>query len=90
MQLTQYTDWNWNDDPSGWLITKEVPGVRVYWDGKRMLTAGGLRISLPVTFKNSLPNIMMEGFLVYVLSRNQELFNLLRFHAVLQMEMCKV
>src|SRR4030067_2418347 len=42
-------------------VSEKLDGVRGYWDGEKLLTRGGERISAPGWFTAGLPKIPMDG-----------------------------
>ena len=56
---------NWdpeNDDPTGWLMSEKLDGVRCYWDGTTMYTRTGKLFYSPDWFKELLPkNLALDG-----------------------------
>ena len=48
-------------DPSGWLMSEKLDGIRCYWDGACMYSRTGHIINAPKEWKNNLPNIPMDG-----------------------------
>lgn len=55
------TVWETEDDPQGWWMSEKFDGVRGYWDGRRMYTRGGERVSLPTSFHEALPPFPLDG-----------------------------
>lgn len=48
-------------DPSGYLVSEKLDGMRGYWDGKRLLTRGGNVINAPVWFAAGWPDHPLDG-----------------------------
>jgi DNA ligase 1 len=49
---------NWDpdkNDPTGWLISEKLDGVRCFWDGSEMWTRTGKPFYPPRWFKDLLP-----------------------------------
>jgi DNA ligase-1 len=49
------------NDPTGWLMSEKLDGVRCYWDGKAMYTRNGHLFYPPDSFKKDLPDIALDG-----------------------------
>ena len=41
--IMQGSDWN-NEDPTGWIMSEKLDGIRAYWDGKQFWSKRGIRI----------------------------------------------
>ena len=49
-------------DPSGWLMSEKLDGVRCYWNGKSgMFTRNGNSFAAPDWWKAKLPHIALDG-----------------------------
>ena len=48
-------------DPTGWLMSEKLDGVRCYWNGKNMYTRNGNPFYAPDEFKAKLPKIALDG-----------------------------
>ena len=48
-------------DPTGYLVSEKLDGVRAYWDGQRLWTRGGLLIAAPMWFTQKLPRAALDG-----------------------------
>jgi DNA ligase-1 len=49
-------------DPTGWLISEKLDGVRCYWNGQTMYTRNGLSFYPPDWFKEGLPkDLCLDG-----------------------------
>ena len=48
-------------DPSGWLMSEKLDGVRCYWNGSKMYTRTGKPFFAPKWWKKSLPNMAIDG-----------------------------
>ena len=47
---------NWQgQDLTGWHASQKFDGCRVYWDGSRLWSRGGIDIPLPTTWRDALP-----------------------------------
>jgi DNA ligase-1 len=53
--------WNEEIDPTGWLVSEKLDGVRCYWDGQRLLARSGLRYFAPAWFTAGLPLEPLDG-----------------------------
>ncbi len=49
------------DDPSGWLMSEKLDGVRCYWNGATMFTRNGNQIHAPEEWVKKLPSIALDG-----------------------------
>ena len=58
MLAKNYTE---KTDPTGWLMSEKLDGVRACWTGKEFLTRTGRRIKAPAWFCVGLPNIPLDG-----------------------------
>jgi DNA ligase 1 len=54
---------NWQDslDPSEYLVSEKLDGVRAYWDGQTLRFRSGRRISAPAWFTAALPPTALDG-----------------------------
>lgn len=50
-----------NLDPTGWLVSEKLDGVRAYWDGVQFVSRQGNVYTAPVWFKAGLPNEVLDG-----------------------------
>ena len=49
-------------DPTGWLISEKLDGVRCFWDGKQMFSRNGNLFVPPAWFAEILPkDIALDG-----------------------------
>lgn len=55
------TEWQLDDDPSGWWLSEKFDGIRGYWDGEQMWSRGGGVISLPAVWYQQLPPFALDG-----------------------------
>lgn len=47
---------NWTgQDLTGWFASEKHDGCRVYWDGSRLWSRGGIDIAIPTTWREALP-----------------------------------
>lgn len=59
-------------DPTGWLMSEKLDGVRAVFDGTRLFTRNGNEIHAPQWFIDALPKIAMDGELWMGRGRFQE------------------
>jgi DNA ligase-1 len=48
-------------DPSGWLMSEKLDGVRCYWNGSVMYTRNGNHFYAPKWWKEKLPKMALDG-----------------------------
>lgn len=48
-------------DPSGWLMSEKLDGVRCYWNGSKMYTRNGNSFYAPKEWQDKLPKIALDG-----------------------------
>jgi DNA ligase 1 len=48
-------------DPSGFLVSEKLDGVRAFWDGRRFLFRSGVPIPAPAWFIERLPPVALDG-----------------------------
>lgn len=48
-------------DLAGYLVSEKFDGVRAYWDGRRLITRGGLIINAPAGFTAGFPDQPLDG-----------------------------
>lgn len=53
--------WDWEKDPTGWLMSEKLDGIRAVWDGKNFWTRNGNKIFAPEWFSEGLPNEWLDG-----------------------------
>jgi DNA ligase 1 len=53
--------WDGVSDPTGWLMSEKLDGVRAYWDGQRFLSRNGHVYHAPPEFKAGLPLEPLDG-----------------------------
>eukprot|EP01114_Cavostelium_apophysatum_P014945 TRINITY_DN3988_c0_g1_i1.p1 TRINITY_DN3988_c0_g1~~TRINITY_DN3988_c0_g1_i1.p1 ORF type:complete len:821 (-),score=192.21 TRINITY_DN3988_c0_g1_i1:289-2751(-) len=54
--------WDRDDDPTGWWISEKLDGVRVLWNGSKLiLRQTSAELDVPQFFTADLPNIVLEG-----------------------------
>lgn len=65
-------------DPSGWLVSEKLDGVRALWDGVRLRFRGGGEVAAPSWFTQALPSQALDGELWIGRSRFDALSGLVR------------
>ncbi len=55
------TSWQTHLDPSEFLVSEKLDGVRAYWDGQTLRFRSGRRIAAPAWFTAALPPIALDG-----------------------------
>jgi DNA ligase-1 len=53
--------WDFVTDPTGWLLSEKLDGVRAYWDGKQFLSRQGNLFHAPDWFVAGLPDVPLDG-----------------------------
>jgi DNA ligase-1 len=48
-------------DLSGYWVSEKLDGVRAYWDGRRLITRGGIVLRAPAWFVAGLPAVPLDG-----------------------------
>lgn len=48
-------------DPTGWLVSEKLDGVRAYWDGRSLRFRSGLPVAAPAWFTQRLPATPLDG-----------------------------
>jgi len=48
-------------DLAAYLVSEKLDGVRAYWDGRRLITRGGLVINAPAWFTAAFPAVALDG-----------------------------
>jgi hypothetical protein len=52
-------------DPTGWLVSERPKGIRVLWNGANQLSfANGREVKAPKEFTQSLPKVVVDGYLI--------------------------
>lgn len=70
--------WHIGQDPSGFLVSEKLDGVRALWDGHRLRFRSGRAIAAPEWFTASLPNTPLDGELWLGRGRFDELSGMVR------------
>lgn len=55
--LKEYSHQNVN----GWLMSEKLDGVRAYWDGKKLISRGGVELHAPDWFIKNFPPFELDG-----------------------------
>jgi DNA ligase-1 len=71
-------DWPPGRDPSGWLVSEKMDGVRALWDGERMVFRSGRALALPAVIRRRLPSEPLDGELWLGRGRFEDISALLR------------
>lgn len=53
--------WDGELDPTGWLLSEKLDGVRAYWDGAQFLSRQGNKFHAPDWFVAELPDVPLDG-----------------------------
>lgn len=48
-------------NPSGWLMSEKLDGVRCYWSGTKLYTRTGKAINAPKEWRSRLPKMALDG-----------------------------
>jgi DNA ligase-1 len=48
-------------DLANYLVSEKLDGVRGYWDGRRLITRGGLVVQAPTWFTADFPSVALDG-----------------------------
>lgn len=48
-------------DPTGWLVSEKLDGVRAFWDGTQLRFRSGLVMAAPAWFLAQLPRVPLDG-----------------------------
>ena len=67
-------------DPTGWLMSEKLDGVRCYWNGTNMYTRNGNPFYPPDSFKASLPKMALDGELWSGRDDFQKIVSIVRKH----------
>jgi DNA ligase 1 len=65
-------------DPTGWLVSEKLDGVRALWDGVRLRFRGGGEVGAPAWFTRALPSQSLDGELWIGRGRFDDLSGLVR------------
>jgi DNA ligase-1 len=70
--------WDGISDPTGWLLSEKLDGVRAYWDGSQFLSRQGNRYHAPAWFTDGLPPVPLDGELWIARKRFQRTVSIVR------------
>jgi DNA ligase-1 len=76
--LMQAGVWRAGQDPSGFLVSEKLDGVRAYWDGQTLRFRSGRAIAAPSWFTAALPQTALDGELWLGRGRFDELSGIVR------------
>ena len=79
--LMQAKLWPAGQDPSGYLVSEKLDGVRAFWDGQSLRFRSGLPIAAPAWFTAALPPTALDGELWLGRGRFDELSGIVRRQA---------
>ena len=67
-------------DPTGWLMSEKLDGVRCYWNGSEMFTRTGKPFFAPKWWRDKLPKIALDGELWTNRDDFQKIVSIVRKH----------
>lgn len=67
-------------DPTGWLMSEKLDGVRCYWNGTNMYSRAGNPFYAPDDFKAKLPKMALDGELWTNRDDFQKIVSIVRKH----------
>jgi DNA ligase-1 len=70
--------WRAGQDPSGFLVSEKLDGVRAFWDGQSLRFRSGRAIAAPAWFTEALPKVALDGELWLGRGRFDELSGMVR------------
>jgi len=65
-------------DVSGWVMSEKLDGIRGFWDGKKLISRGGLILNPPKTWTLGFPNFAIDGELWTKRSNFEEVSSIIR------------
>lgn len=77
-------------DPTGWLMSEKLDGVRCYWNGKNMYSRAGNPFYAPPEFKAKLPKMAIDGELWTSRDDFQKIVSIVRKHEPEKEEWAKI
>ena len=77
-------------NPTGWLMSEKLDGVRCYWDGDTMYTRQGNVFHAPQSFKDKLPSMALDGELWTNRDDFQKIVSIVRKHDTNNPEWSKI
>uniref|UniRef100_A0A6B2LB68 ATP-dependent DNA ligase family profile domain-containing protein n=1 Tax=Arcella intermedia TaxID=1963864 RepID=A0A6B2LB68_9EUKA len=55
-------DWDGSQDPSGWIMSEKLDGVRAFWNGSKLYSKNGKELPVPAEFTSTLPkDVFLDG-----------------------------
>ena len=48
-------------NPTGWVMSEKLDGVRAYWDGEKFLSRNGNLFHAPIWFTEQMPKVALDG-----------------------------
>ena len=67
-------------DPTGWLMSEKLDGVRCYWNGTNMYSRNGNPFYAPDEWKAKLPKMALDGELWTSRDNFQKIVSIVRKH----------
>ena len=77
-------------DPTGWLMSEKLDGVRCYWNGTTMYSRAGNPFYAPPEFKAKLPKMAIDGELWTSRDDFQKIVSIVRKHEPEKEEWAKI
>jgi len=72
-------DWDFTADPTGWLVSEKLDGVRAIWDGSKFLSRNGREFPAPAWVIAAMPSgVILDGELWLGRGRFQETVSAVR------------
>ena len=53
--------WDYNTDPTGWIVSEKLDGFRAVWNGEKFISRGNNVISCPSWFAKGFPKETLDG-----------------------------
>ena len=53
--------WKDGDDPTGWMMSEKLDGMRAYWSGENFFSRNGNQLNPPAWFVADMPQIPLDG-----------------------------
>jgi hypothetical protein len=70
--------WTDGDDPTGWMMSEKLDGMRAYWSGENFFTRNGNQVHTPEWFIEDLPPSPLDGELWLGRGQFQKCMSILR------------
>lgn len=70
--------WPDGDNPTGWLMSEKLDGMRAYWSGENFFTRNGNQVHTPKWFIDDLPSSPLDGELWLGRGQFQKCMSILR------------